>query len=177
MKHDLTNCCKQNGPTCCNNKKLWNLLKECAFVFPWFSQYMPIIALNHFKHLFFLNGMKSFLFEVRSEDFVCNLEIQHTALQKLTAKKLSLESVPSPCYQNFFIIQFSKNEIENTKKSKSKSNAQHPSSSSYCDVTYTVRRKNGSAQWCCMVHRPAPDKTAFGNSVSDPVEKNIPSER
>jgi len=50
---------------------------------------MPIIALNHIKRLFFLIDMESFLFEVRSEFFVRNLEIQHTALQKLTAKIVS----------------------------------------------------------------------------------------
>ena len=89
MRQDLINCCKHNGPTCCNNKKLWNLLKECAFVSLWFSQYMPIIVLYHNERLFFLIDMESFLFEVRSEFFICNLEIHHTALQKLTAKIVS----------------------------------------------------------------------------------------
>jgi len=47
---------------------------------------MPIITLNHIKRLFFLKDMKSFLFEERSEVFMCDLETQHTALQKVTVK-------------------------------------------------------------------------------------------
>jgi len=46
------------------------------------------------KQPFFLIDMEYFLFEVRSEVFIRNLEIKHTALQKLTAKNCLPKAYP-----------------------------------------------------------------------------------